>query len=454
MYKKRTEGTMSYQDLKDHIRRGGTKAALILAMEATAINAQAQEQKPHIEDAKQDKIEQVVEKQPEYTSQDINLFDVVTAQKIKQDGEDYVIIGDAVITEDKLSPRKLKKEWKKDEKEAFKNAGQDQIQTDTLYLSEQDEVIQFASYSKEDKVVNVPFVALGKDVAEQSMALNKLAVNGDTKETIEEKIEMRNDRSGPAFIGIHSHENQHRINDKLGIYAPGLNPEQYAVLEMYDEIGANVADLNARVSLYQEKIASGVSKDEALKVFGDSDFKFYKEAVAKGLDPQSKEGKALMVTGTVEMWNRESKSLYAGQLKDNSEARVGEMDVATLTIGNEKELQKRINKIFDNIGGNKELGIKEPGKLSEYLPSERIALEPEVQAKIEHATKQKIGLDKQQREQISESLGGNAVSDKKKARDFIKILTGRKKPKQTAAVKKDQTKEAEIDIAAMKQKTY
>ncbi len=176
-----------------------------------------------------------------------------------------------------------------------------------------------------------------------------------------------------------------------------------------------------------------------MKVFDkEPDFAFYKEALAKGLDPDSKEGKKLMMEGSFEMWKNKRRTMkaYKQQISQFGTNSIGTSDLSATLIGNEQELQKRINKIFDNICENdycKKEGIKSPGNLSKYLPEQTMELLPEVRAEIESGVKEKTGISADQREAIKQSVDGK--SDKSKNRNLLKVLTGRKSPQQVAAKK-------------------
>ncbi len=236
-----------------------------------------------------------------------------------------------------------------------------------------------------------------------------------------------------------AHEEQHRTNDKQGIYAPGLSPEQYAVINQYDECSANIAELNCYLSDYKKAIAGGMSKDEALKIFDrDSEkrFTFFQSALAGGLDPDSKESKKLMVAGTLKMWQKEFRPMYDEQTEHSGKSAVGRSDAATTILGNEQELQKRINKIFDNIGNNdycKQNGIEAPGRLSGYLPAERMELSPNVKESIAETVEGRTGLDAKDRELLQERIAGK--KDKRQIKNLLKVLSGRKTPEQVSAGK-------------------
>ena len=146
-----------------------------------------------------------------------------------------------------------------------------------------------------------------------------------------------------------------------------------------------------------------------------------------------------MMEGSFEMWKNKRRTMnaYKQQVSQFGANTIGNSDFSATLIGNDQELQKRINKIFDNICENdycKQEGIKSPGNLSKYLPEQTMELLPEVRAKIEADVKEKTGIDADQREAIKQSVDGK--NDKGKNRNLLKVLTGRKSPQQVAAPKK------------------
>lgn len=78
------------------------------------------------------------------------------------------------------------------------------------------------------------------------------------KKTFVTTLEMFSDLNNPqstVYKSVKAHEEQHRSNDKLGIYAPGLSPEQYGILCQYDECAATVAELNGYLAGYRNELA-------------------------------------------------------------------------------------------------------------------------------------------------------------------------------------------------------
>ncbi len=426
---------MSYKDFEHYVKKGGSTAMLMLALEASAINAAAQERQAA------DSVQEQKGK-TEYVEKKVNLFGVTEIEQVEQDGQVYNKVGEEFIDQSQLDPKKLHKAWKADEKYAFANAEPDR--TDTLSVATADKA---GAYSTEDKNIVMTYIEMGNE-----QELHKLEAQfadkhpemspEQRKKTFVTTLEMFSDLNNPqsaVYKSVKAHEEQHRSNDKLGIYAPGLSPEQYGILCQYDECAATVAELNGYLAGYRNELAKGTSREEALKVFDkEPDFAFYKEALAKGLDPDSKEGKKLMVEGSFEMWKNKRRTMnaYKQQISQFGTNTIGTSDLSATLIGNDQELQKRINKIFDNICENdycRKEGIKSPGNLSKYLPEQTMELLPEVRAEIESGVKEKTGISADQREAIKQSVDGK--TDKKKNRNLLQVLTGRKSPQQVAAKK-------------------
>ncbi len=322
---------------------------------------------------------------------------------------------------DETRPKKLSRQWRQEEAQDFKEAGPDQIIT----ITDPGEIRALGSYSHSEKNITLhefditfnEFEEYYSDEYEDSqiqMAWN--AISNHNKNLKDTRI----------------HEEQHRTNDKLGIYAPGLSPEQYGILNQYDECSAKIAELNSYITDYKKALKEGKSKDEALQVFDNDyqkDYTFYKEALAQGLDPDSKEGRKLMVQGTINMWQKKYQEPYTEQILQIASKGSFNTDAASLIIGNEKELQKRINMIFDNINNNnysRKNGVKSPLNLSRYLPEEQMGLTQAVQQAIDDFIKWGNNLSPETRDYISDNIRGR--TDKQKNRHLIELLTGRKNP--------------------------
>jgi len=222
------------------------------------------------------------------------------------------------------------------------------------------------------------------------------------------------------------HEEQHRINDKNNIYAPGLNTEQYGKLNYWDEISAKVTELALLDHLYNKQIKQGTSQEEALKIFDKhNDFSFYKDALQNGMKPNSKEANKLMVQGTVLMWMENYENLYQEQTMYSIAYNYTNGNIASVLIGNDKEYQKRVEQMFNSIDENpklKEKGVK-ISNLSQYLPEKDIELSPLIKEYADNETKKFTQLTPKQGKEISEKLPG---SQKKDIKNLLKILTGRK----------------------------
>lgn len=431
---------MSKKDLEDYIKKGGTKAMLALALQASAINAAAQNQPSDDQDkAKTEYVKQ--EEQSQSDIKTINLFDVATIERGEYEGENYVFIGDRAFDESRLDRKEILRDWKKDQKDFFKEAEPDR--TDTISYRKFDG--EMAHYDSSGKSITSNYIQMAprEEMIEQYKIDNPTHGQEELNSFLAkmDKLSKVNDPQSLANRAVVNHEEQHRTNDKLGIYAPGLSAEQYAVLYQYDEAAANVAELHTLTSEYKKKLKEGASKEDAAKVFENDiagKFNFYKEALDKGLDPDSKEGKKLMIQGTIKMWQERYRTTTAYQNLTVGVASdvVMRSDPASAMIGNDEELQKRINKIFDNICNNencKKQGIEPLGKMSEYLPEQRMELLPEVKKRVNLKSRDYTGLSAETREQIKDSLDGK--NDTKKIKNLLKILTGRKRPEQVGSKK-------------------
>lgn len=322
-------------------------------------------------------------------------------------------------SQDKTHPKKLSRQWRQEEAQDFKEAGPDQIIT----ITDPGQTFAGGSYSFSEKNITLHEFDITFNEFEEYYSDEY----DDSKiQDTWNAISNHNKNLKDARI----HEEQHRTNDKLGIYAPGLSPEQYGILNQYDECSAKIAELNSYITDYKKALKEGKSKDEALQVFDNQkNYTFYKEALAQGLDPDSKEGRKLMVQGTINMWQKNYQKSYEEQTFRVAAGKSLKTDAASLIIGNEQELQKRINKIFDNINNNnysRENGVKTPLNLSRYLPEEQMGLTQAVQQAIDDFIKWGNNLSPETRDYISDNIRGR--TDKQKNRHLIELLTGRKNP--------------------------
>ena len=129
------------------------------------------------------------------------------------------------------------------------------------------------------------------------------------------------------------------------------------------------------------------------------------------------------------LWQKNYQEFYQPQTFLIAQNGIFNTDAASLIIGNEQELQKRINKIFDNINNNnysRENGVKTPLNLSRYLPEEQMGLTQAVQQGIDIYIKNINNLSPETRDYISDNIRGR--TDKQKNRHLIELLTGRKNP--------------------------
>ncbi len=440
---------MSKEDFKKWMNGKRDKAAVMLAATAMALNAAAQSpQKTQPKEKNRQPVENA--------EKTINLFGAATIGRIEEDGKTYVRFGEEYADMSEFDRKRIKKDFKEETEEAFANAEPDR--TDTIPAAE---VTRFGAYDYDEKNIVMTYVDFENrsDLAEL-VRRGKELYPGMSEQEFSARLNDRldfmkelNDPSSPAYLTSRAHEEQHRTNDKLGIYAPGLSPEQYAVLNQYDECAASVAELNTYTSLYKKRLKEGKSSAEALKIFNkDKSFSFYKQALAAGLDPDSSEGKKLMVEGTLEMWKNNRRDAYQQQTVNFARDMVGRSDMATTIIGDEAELNKRIGKIFDNICDNdycKEQGVENPGNLSRYLPAEKIELTPQVQREVGRATEERTGMTPEVRNSVRQAL--NAQKDKDKIRDLIRVASGRKSPQQVGRPISTEKEKRAADNAAVRQ---
>lgn len=437
---------MSLKDLQDHLKKGKKEirqkaekamkaAALSGALAAAAVNpALAGENHRQDDKDRQAKTERV---------EKINLFGVAELEQVKEgDGIRNRVDGKTIRAED-LDRRRISKDWQQEQKKLFENAETDRV--DTLSIAKLNDGAA-AYYDADNKNITTRYIDMSGVNADMLADLYVKQNENAEKDAalkyfqgVVNQISEINDPQSLVARSTRVHEEQHRTNDKLGIYAPGLSPEQYAVINQYDECSANIAELNCYLGDYKKALAGGMSKEEALKIFdrdGEKRFAFFQSALARGLDPDSKEAKKLMVGGTMKMWQKDFRPMYNEQTEYSGKAAVGRSDAATTILGNEQELQKRIGKIFDNIGNNdycKQNGIEVPGRLSGYLPAERMELSPNVKENIAETVEARTGLDAKDRELLQERIAGK--NDKRQIRNLLKVLSGRKTPEQVSARK-------------------
>lgn len=351
--------------------------------------------------------------------------------------------GEYKDADDYKTPKEAKEEYKKEQKEAFEDAPNDTTIVRTVEEFSRDGAM--GAYSQDDKNITIYRVDNNeRDIKDfvESLPSDENKTVEQREESVKENLDKVNSQQNKESVLVH--EEQHRVNDKNNVYAPGLNPEQQGKLECWNEVSANVAQLVLANHLYQEQLKSGISKEEALKVFegGDSkQFSFYVEALNKGLDPCSKEAKELMVQGTIKMWKDEFSKLYDEQICKQIEQGTDGNTFAGTLIGDREEYKKRVEKMFDSIDENpilKEKGVN-IGNLSKYLPKEDFELTPKQKQLADEVTKKTTNFSSEQGKIIRDSLPGNDKKDQKnftnviklKGRNLIKhilILSGRIKP--------------------------
>lgn len=396
------------------------KTSALVALISTSSPAIAQD------NVKSDDVNNIKKEQPKTQTSEkddgntLKFFNVADIQTIKQDGSTYYLVdGKAVLTPEMLNSKELNKKYRKGEKELRNNAEEDRLLQDTIPASEAE---YSGMYDNDSKNIKIPFLKndLRDNVKENLDLLDHLSSKGLNLEDVLEWVDKRNDQESVIYKSILAHEEQHRSNDKLGVYAPGLNPEQYAIINQYDEVSSRVAALGVYVNEYQNQIKKGSTKEEALEIFNDaSDFRFYKEALQNGLDPQSKEGKAIMVSGCIDLWKNEDAlmPLYKSQIYNIAAKSIDENSLQSIVLGNEKELEKRIDKIFDNILVNdKTVSMKQ------YLPKESLETSKEIKENLSYQVREKTGLDAEDIASINKDIKGKTY--KEKAENLIKSLRG------------------------------
>ncbi|MDR1694858.1 MAG: hypothetical protein LBR70_06705 [Lactobacillaceae bacterium] len=416
---------MALKDFNNYMKKG---AVTVMVAAATARSVQANTAEAEIKDKEPERTEQTVEPAPEDTLEKIVLFDEIEVTKVSENGAIVINDGQYIEAED-LDNRKEKiKKYEERQDRKFEEAEPDRIHQDTVDIEDRPRA---ATYDWETKIIEVPYVT------------NLDTPNPNISKEARQHAAAQNDQTSMDFKAAMVHEEQHRTNDKLGVYAPGLSGEQYAVIDKYDELSAQMKVLLMYKKEYQDRIEKGESKEEALKVFdGNSDLDFYKNALENGLDPESKESYKLIVEGTIKMWEENYEAGYETQLTDAGTLRSSVLsnDVASIALGNEKEMDKRIEKMIDAIDNT--------GKLKEHFPKKRLDVSDNVKAGIDKVVKETIGLSKEQREKIDNELGGDKVSDKKKQAKLIKKLSGRDRPKSKKAAKETKLTAEQIKAAA------
>lgn len=463
---------MSKEDLRQYVQKGGSDiskaarqaekaraAAVAVAAAAVLSTANAQAQENQNKDQPITGTEHVINaennghlQQPQ--EGDINYSDYAqtTAPENKEtvvehlglymgvdeDGKAAIVsesgMGTSVIIEPERSG-KLKREYKKDQKEAFKAEGAGEVHQETVTYDQAKERadengggVMFGGYSSQDK----------------DITLNQFVENDDRPLSKEEAVKLQNLNNNLNSMGedrIILHERLHESSDKENVYGPGISPEQRAVICMNDEMAAKATELYYMTCQYQEKVKNGISKEEALKIFDkEPDFKFYQDAIAQGLDPSSKEGKQLMVQGTCDMWQKAYAGVYKNQIVNFGTEGISTNDVGGIVVGDRKEMQKRVQEIWDNVGNNKackELGLPSPGKLSQYVDMDKAtelpaSIKEDTLREIAQETERQTGLSKEERETAAASLEG--TTDKAKKRGLIAGLRkGMSKAEQEAA---------------------
>ncbi len=442
---------MSFEDFKNFTKGNGWKKAAVIATIVSAHQAHAMSNEPKDNDRKDAKVETIIPiVDKEYDAEEKNLAGVAKLELVRaDDGSIVPIINDKVVANGLESLKNLKKEYKEEQKEAFTEAEPDVIEEITI-----DELCKGGAlgvYSPEKKNIT-QYTVDTEDYDFSHSAVEKVlsTLNKDDREKSEEALDLImdiDDEKSTTFQLTTIHEEQHRVNDKINTYAPGISAEQYGKLNYWDEISANVSELALLNHLYKEQIKQGISQEDALKMFDkNKEFAFYKDSLRNGLKPDSKEAKKLMVQGTITMWMKEFEPRYQEQTMNTIADNQMNGNIASILIGDDKEYHKRVEKIFDSIDENpklKDKGVK-IGNLSQYLPENDIELSQYIKEYASQQTQEFTQMTPEEGQEISEKLPG---SQKKDIKNLIKILTGRKTAPNIPIVKNPQEKSKDNSLA-------
>ncbi len=425
---------MSEESFKKFLRSKSTTLTLALAM-ATAANASAgitPQQKENLKKetkefvkGKSDSLNIPIDNERTFIYSNVKNSE---SKVIKRNLD--VLTKDDVVSYDAKNTKTAKNEYNEQQTEAFNNAPENEIKVN----SPQDFIEEFnnngnikaGGYSFADK--NIVEISFGGTKEEINQAFNNAEItlenNGQEKTPQDRLMKLKqlyeNDyvaQSKTEIESVAAHENQHMVNDKANTYAPGLNAVELGKLNCWDECSANLSQLILANHHYKADLAAGKSQEEALKqldVCGGR-FSFYKDEIAKGLNPDSKEAKELMVQGTVKMWKNEWQTSYEEQILEVIQNNSSDGNTAGLVIGNEKDYQQRVNKMFDSFDKNpklQELGIT-VGKLSQYLPKEDFQLSEKCMETANQITKERTGFSLEEGRQISQELPGSQKKDQK-----------------------------------------
>ena len=425
---------MSLESMNKFLKSKCTTLSLALVL-ASPTAAQAQSYtKEQIDARKKEALQKVKDYQKgKSNTLVISLENGKAFEFVRENGEQYTIVDNAVCDKNmQASTKTAKKEYSKEQQQAFNNAEKDETVRKDLksFLYEM---------NKYGGVIRGDYSDDGKNVLMNSFNLTPEELNelkeskNYTPEQAQQIIEKYNRFTATPSeeISTLSHENQHKINDLNNAYAPGLNAVEYGKLNCWDECSANVAQLVVANHKYKETLSAGASKEEALKEFDimNGRFSFYKEAIAGGLNPDSHEAKELMVNGTIKMWKENYLEIYMKEQVPSTMRRVSlsnDVNAAGLLIGNEQDYSQRKDKMFDSFDQNPEiqkLGIK-VGKLSQYLPKEDFQLSENFMIEANKITKERTGFSLDEGKQISDALPG---SQKKDQKTLAKALSNPKK---------------------------
>lgn len=409
---------MNWEKVKNYFKekQGATVVAAALASQV----AYAQNN-PKVEDKKQDKTEKVV------------------VQEVVEDGNVYTAInGNPVHGNTYNDVKQDYKNYVQEQKDAYENGGE--IKTDTIPFQEFVQHQRLGQFNPETKDISRSFIDVENSEHVSMFVQNQYA--GLSKEEQAQKVEKVFDvvqqYNNPASLSSQSvlgHEVQHQVSDKNNVYAPGLSVTQYGQLNQIDEITANFSSLLLIDKKCQDEINQGKSPHEVFKVFDMAEFKdfsFYKDMYAQKESLGTDKFQAALWQKTSQMWQSKYQQAYGNQIKSCMESKCFSNDVGSLAFGDDKEFQKRVNKLLNGVKDNqilKQAGVK-VGDFSKHISNKVVALSPEMQKEADAMTLHYTGMTPDYAQKLSKEMPG---SQKKDAVNLLRYLSGRPLPKKIVA---------------------
>ena len=304
------------------------------------------------------------------------------------------------------------KEYNKEQKQAFENAASDTI--------------------VQQDFTGTPFTELGNyDPDIKNIVMNEYAVKN--VDGSYQKI-ISPEKNPELYESTYLHEEKHRLNDKENIYAPGLSGEQYALLNAYDEISANIVQVHHAAQAY--------TRDFDFKHFQragqtEEDINPLMQALQKGIKTDSPEYKQILSQTVTNAWVKnflsDENSPYRDQIATKAfNCMQGQDIVSNLRNGNEKEFQKRVENIFhiDGLGKLPVQEIKLPDAVKEKIQTERnnqLNLKPEHQSFLSTLAQGKDKVMKKVLKLFRKADKDGKRTDKEKQKMTNKIITALKK---------------------------